>query len=112
MCFGRYDAPAGARAEGFRVGRGIPPTSPAGPLTPPRERSSPSVLDRRIARRYILRAKDLEGCVMPWDTSVTSLNHILASLYPLQEQSVRVAQDAGVNTSLVAFQPRAIDNWH
>lgn len=49
---------------------------------------------------------------MAWDPNLTSLNHVLAALYPLQEQSVRIVQEAGIPTGLVAFQSRALDNWH
>ena len=49
---------------------------------------------------------------MVWNTNLISLNHLLASLYPLQEQSVRLVQAAGIPLGMVAFQSRSIDNWH
>ena len=39
---------------------------------------------------------------MPWDDNLTGPNHLLATLYPLQEQSVRIVQAAKMNGGLVA----------
>jgi hypothetical protein len=49
---------------------------------------------------------------MPWDENLTNLNDVLAALYPLTVDSIRVVDAAGVPKSFIAFQPRAIDNWH
>jgi hypothetical protein len=49
---------------------------------------------------------------MPWDASLTALNYVLAGLYPTVEESYRVVDEASIPRSFVAFQRRAIDNWH
>lgn len=49
---------------------------------------------------------------MAWDENLTNLNDVLAGLYPLTTDSIRIVDDAGLPKVLIAFQPRAIDNWH
>ena len=47
-----------------------------------------------------------------WDENLVNLNYVLAGLYPMMADSVRIANTAGVPSAFIAFQPRAIDNWH
>jgi len=49
---------------------------------------------------------------MAWNLRLTHLNEVLAGLYPLTQDSIRVVDAAGLPKSRVAFQPRAIDTWH
>jgi V8-like Glu-specific endopeptidase len=49
---------------------------------------------------------------MAWDENLTNLNDVLAGLYPLTADSFRIVDNAGLPRVLIAFQPRAIDNWH
>jgi hypothetical protein len=50
--------------------------------------------------------------IMTWDENLTNLNDVLASLYPLVNDSFRVVDAAGLSKGLIPFQPRALDNWH
>src|SRR5260370_41018765 len=49
---------------------------------------------------------------MAWNDNLTNLNDVLAGLYPLLSDSYRIVDAAGIPKAFVAFQPRAIDNWH
>lgn len=44
-------------------------------------------------------------------TELTSLNRILANLYPMIGDGVRVAKGVGLATSQIAFDNKAINNW-
>ena len=47
-----------------------------------------------------------------WTQSeLTSLNRILANLYPMIGDGVRVAKGVGLATSQIAFDNKAINNW-
>lgn len=48
---------------------------------------------------------------MPWNETLTALDHVLARLYPTVEDSYRIVAAAGIPPEFVAFQRRAIDNW-
>ena len=49
---------------------------------------------------------------MAWDrTALISLREILARLYSTERESRRVVADAGLNPALIAFDPKAINNW-
>jgi V8-like Glu-specific endopeptidase len=49
---------------------------------------------------------------MAWSPFLTNLRDVLASLYPIVNMSVVVVQDAGLNPAFIAFDNRAITNWH
>jgi V8-like Glu-specific endopeptidase len=49
---------------------------------------------------------------MAWDETLTALNHVLANLYPLTEQSFRIVEAAQIPRAFVAFRAAAIDNWY
>ena len=49
---------------------------------------------------------------MAWDDNLSNLNRVLAELYPDVNETHRIVDDAGLTRSRVAFNPRAIDNWH
>ena len=49
---------------------------------------------------------------MAWSPALTALNHVLAGLYPLVEDSYRIVDAASIEPKFVAFQRKAIDNWH
>jgi V8-like Glu-specific endopeptidase len=49
---------------------------------------------------------------MPWDENLTNLNDVLAGLYPLMVDSIRIVDDARLPKGFISFQPRAVDNWH
>ena len=49
---------------------------------------------------------------MAWDDNLSNLNRVLAELYPDENETHRIVDDAGLTRSRVAFNPRAIDNWH
>ncbi len=44
-------------------------------------------------------------------TELTSLNRILANLYPMIGDGVRVAKGVGLSTAQIAFDNKAINNW-
>lgn len=43
---------------------------------------------------------------------IRNLRYILATIYDNEITARRVAQDAGLDLTQIAFSPRAIDNWH
>ncbi len=49
---------------------------------------------------------------MAWTENLTNLNHVLAGLYLFPQESLRLVDAAGLPKAHIAFQPRAIDNWH
>lgn len=49
---------------------------------------------------------------MAWGANLTNLNYVLAGLYPLTADSIRVVDVAGLPKMHIAFNARAIDNWH
>jgi len=49
---------------------------------------------------------------MAWNENLTNLNDVLSGLYPLTADSIRIVDNAGLPKSFIAFQTRAIDNWH
>ena len=49
---------------------------------------------------------------MGWDEKLTALNHVLANLYPIQKESLRVVNEAGLRPAYIQFSSKAIDNWH
>ncbi len=49
---------------------------------------------------------------MSWNENLTNLNYLLAGLYPLPEQAIRLAKSAGLRTTHIPFRPAAIDNWY
>ncbi|MDX6501473.1 MAG: hypothetical protein QOG23_4733 [Blastocatellia bacterium] len=49
---------------------------------------------------------------MAWNENLTNLNDALSGLYPLTVDSIRIVDAAGLPRGFIAFQPRAIDNWH
>jgi hypothetical protein len=49
---------------------------------------------------------------MTWDrTAIINLREILARLYPTERDARRIVTDAGLEPSLIAFDPKAINNW-
>lgn len=48
---------------------------------------------------------------MAWNTTLTHLRDILATLYPLQADARRLIVDAGLKPAMVAFDARAINTW-
>jgi V8-like Glu-specific endopeptidase len=49
---------------------------------------------------------------MMWNSRLTRLNEVLAGLYPLGQDAMRLVDAAGLPKAFVAFQPKGIDNWH
>ena len=49
---------------------------------------------------------------MAWNDGLTQLNDVLAGLYFMTRDSLRVVDNAGLPKAHIAFQDRAIDNWH
>lgn len=49
---------------------------------------------------------------MPWDENLTNLNYVLAGLYPLMRDTVRIVDASGVPKTHIAFSERGIDTWH
>lgn len=49
---------------------------------------------------------------MPWNELLTALNYVLADLYPFQQDSVRIVNEAGLRPAYISFNDKAIDNWH
>lgn len=49
---------------------------------------------------------------MPWNQMLTNLRDILADLYLIPSDARRVVEDAGLNPAFIAFDSRAITNWH
>ena len=49
---------------------------------------------------------------MPWDESMTSLRNVLAALYPLVQDSIRIVDAAGLPRAQMRFDAAAINNWH
>ncbi len=49
---------------------------------------------------------------MQWNEHLTDLTHVLAGLFPLTQDSYRLVDEASIPRQFVAFQPRAVDNWH
>ena len=49
---------------------------------------------------------------MAWNNELTQLNDVLAGLYPLTRDSLRVVDNAGLPKAHIAFRDKAIDNWH
>ena len=48
---------------------------------------------------------------MTWNHTLTKLRNILADLYETETTSRRLVADAGINSQLIAFSSRSIDNW-
>ena len=49
---------------------------------------------------------------MPWSSSLTTLRNRLAILFPTQEDARRVVEEAQLNPAQIAFDSKAINNWH
>src|ERR1044071_886535 len=49
---------------------------------------------------------------MAWNETLTALNHVLANLYPLTQDSYRIVDAAGLPKVQIAFRDKAIDNWY
>lgn len=49
---------------------------------------------------------------MPWNQMLTNLRDTLADLYLTPSDARRVVEDAGLNPAFIAFDNRAITNWH
>ncbi len=49
---------------------------------------------------------------MAWNEELTRLNEVLAGLYFMTRDSLRVVDNAGLPKAHIAFQDKAIDNWH
>ncbi|MCB1033989.1 MAG: trypsin-like peptidase domain-containing protein [Acidobacteria bacterium] len=49
---------------------------------------------------------------MAWNENLTQLNHVLAGLYLFPQESVRLVDEAGLPKANIAFQLKALDNWH
>lgn len=47
-----------------------------------------------------------------WNRDLSELRDILADLYPFQDETRRIVEDAGLPTHTISFQKKAIDNWH
>src|SRR6266852_5701184 len=48
---------------------------------------------------------------MAWDANLINLKDVLADLYFLKEDSIRVVRDAGIKPSTIRFDNRATTNW-
>ena len=49
---------------------------------------------------------------MSWNSNLTNLRDVLADLYFMAQDSRRVVEDAGLNPTFIAFDNKAIINWH
>lgn len=49
---------------------------------------------------------------MAWNENLTTLNKLLADLYPLTSESYRIVDYAKLRRSHVGFQDKAVDNWY
>jgi hypothetical protein len=49
---------------------------------------------------------------MDWNNNLINLRDMLADFYLFQDESVRVAREAGLKVSLIKFQKSAVDNWY
>ena len=49
---------------------------------------------------------------MAWDESMTSLRNVLAALYPLVQDSIRIVDAAGLPRAQMRFDAAAVNNWH
>lgn len=49
---------------------------------------------------------------MAWNDELTQLNDVLAGLYFMTRDSLRVVDNAGLPKAHIAFRDKAIDNWH
>lgn len=49
---------------------------------------------------------------MAWDHTLTNLNHLLAGLYPLTRDVIRLVDSSGLPKAHIAFSERSIDTWH
>lgn len=49
---------------------------------------------------------------MPWSPPLTNLRNRLAILFPTQEDARLVVDDAQLDASHIAFDNKAINNWH
>lgn len=50
--------------------------------------------------------------ITPSPTAMRQLRNVLAHLYPDKASATRIAQDAGLPVTMIAFGDRAIDHWH
>lgn len=48
----------------------------------------------------------------PWTDYLTSLNHLLADLYPEKQDSYRIVREASIPLSHIRFSDAAINNWY
>ncbi len=48
---------------------------------------------------------------MQWNANLTNLKDVLANLYPLKEDSIRIIRDAELNPADISFSDRARTNW-
>jgi V8-like Glu-specific endopeptidase len=60
---------------------------------------------------------DLHGIARPkertsWDRTMTNLRDVLAALYPTVQDSITVADAAGLPRARIRFDPSATNNWH
>lgn len=49
---------------------------------------------------------------MNWDKSLSDLQYYLAELYPLQENSIPLADRAGINPSSISVSNKGIETWY
>ncbi|NTU50201.1 MAG: hypothetical protein HGA87_04840, partial [Desulfobulbaceae bacterium] len=49
---------------------------------------------------------------MAWDENLTNLNYVLAGLYPLTRDAIRIVDMAKLPKIHIAFSDKGIDNWH
>jgi hypothetical protein len=49
---------------------------------------------------------------MVWDENLTNLNYVLAGLYPLTRDAIRIVDMARLPKIHIAFSDKGIDNWH
>jgi len=49
---------------------------------------------------------------MAWNEKLTALNYVLASLYPLRDESIRIVNEAGLRPAFIRLENKAVDNWH
>ncbi|MBK9257149.1 MAG: trypsin-like peptidase domain-containing protein [Saprospiraceae bacterium] len=47
-----------------------------------------------------------------WNQQLTTLNRILANLYPQKDQSIRIVDTAGLPLGNIPFKDAPIDNWY
>jgi hypothetical protein len=69
------------------------------------------VLGDTVFHTYISTYKE-EIRPMPWPPSLTSLQEVLAALYPTIDDSMPIIVEAGLNPAQIQLEKKALNNWY